>query len=276
MDDGEVELSDQVFLSNPDVSCDLQGSAYDSFLDEFLKNTRTCTHTHTCNPPGPDAAHTHTCYHTHTQVLASEEDEGSNDKEKSVSKSRRPSGNREAVRKYREKKKAHTAYLEEEVKKLRVLNQQLVKRLQGQAILEAEALRLKTLLIDIRGKIDSELGAFPLQKRCISTVSFEEGDGRVHSIEGNDIRCNTDVPCLHPEAGPSYQAQIGGSTKMMTTWDGSCQPAIMDSQANLSAPVGQNMASAEGHPESLVPETMVTLETLVSTASQSEQQEGRI
>ncbi|XP_042496875.1 basic leucine zipper 23-like [Macadamia integrifolia] len=271
MDDGEVELCDQVLLSNPDVSCDLQGPTYDSF-DEFLKNTRTCTHTHTCNPPGPDAAHTHTCYHTHTQVLASEDDEGSNDKEKSVSKSRRPSGNREAVRKYREKKKAHTAYLEEEVKKLRILNQQLVRRLQGQSILEAEVLRLRTLLTDLRGKIDSELDV----KRGSSTVCFKEGDGVVHSNGGIDIRCNTDVPCLHPQAVPSLQAQIGGRKNMMSTWEGSCQPAIMESQAYPSAPVGQNMASVEGHTEKLNPETMDTLETLVSSASQPEQQEGRI
>ncbi|KAJ4978727.1 hypothetical protein NE237_009507 [Protea cynaroides] len=278
MDDGEVELSDQVLLSNPDVSCDLQGSTYgyESFLDELLKNTRTCTHTHTCNPPGPDASHTHTCYHTHTQVLASEEDDESNDKEKSGSKSRRPSGNREAVRKYREKKKAHTAYLEEEVKKLHVLNQQLIRRLQGQAILEAEVLRLRTLLMDVRGKIDSELGAFPLQKRCNSTVSFKEGDGRGHSTGGIDIRCNAEVPCLHPQAGLSLQGQIGGSTKMMANWDGSCQPAIMGSQANPSASVGQNMESAEGHTENLILETMDTLETLDSSASLPLEQEGRI
>lgn len=123
MDDGEVGTSDQ---------------AVDTFVDEFLKNTPTCTHTHTCNPPGPDAAHTHTCYHTHTQVLPSEDDDGAKNKGHSVPRPqrRRPSRNREAVRKYREKKKAHTAYLEEEVKKLRLLNQQLVRKIQGQAILE--------------------------------------------------------------------------------------------------------------------------------------------
>lgn len=123
MDDGVVEISDH---------------AVDTFVDEFLKNTRTCSQTHTCNPPGPDAAHTHTCYHTHTQVLPSEDDDGAKNKEHSVPRPRRrrPSRNREAVRKYREKKKAHTAYLEEEVKKLRLLNQQLVRKIQGQAILE--------------------------------------------------------------------------------------------------------------------------------------------
>ncbi|KAJ6713331.1 BASIC LEUCINE ZIPPER 23 [Salix purpurea] len=133
MDDGEVELSDHVLLPNPDSSGSLQSSvSVDSLLDEFLNNTRTCTHTHTCNPIGPDAIHTHTCYHTHTQVITSEEDDDLNNRENSNSKAKRPAGNREAVRKYREKKKAHTAYLEEEVKKLRTSNQQLVRKIQQQ------------------------------------------------------------------------------------------------------------------------------------------------
>ncbi|VVA33393.1 PREDICTED: basic leucine zipper [Prunus dulcis] len=48
MDDGVVEISDH---------------AVDTFVDEFLKNTRTCSQTHTCNPPGPDAAHTYLLPH---------------------------------------------------------------------------------------------------------------------------------------------------------------------------------------------------------------------
>ena len=160
-DDGDVELSDKlsnnVLLSNPESSSNFQASTSVNTVKEFLKNTQTCTHTHTCNPPGPDAAHTHTCYHTHTQVFASEEDDHHDDKEHASSKRKRPSGNREAVRKYREKKKAQTAYLEEEVKKLRLLNQQLVRKIQGQALLEAEVLRLRSILVDLRGKIENEL-----------------------------------------------------------------------------------------------------------------------
>ena len=48
-----------------------------------------------------------------------------------------PLGNREAVRKYREKKKARTASLEDEVVKLRAVNQHLMKRLLNQTVLEA-------------------------------------------------------------------------------------------------------------------------------------------
>ena len=260
MDDGEVELSDHVLLSNPNSSSNFQGSTpIDSFLDDFLKNTRTCTHTHTCNPPGPDAAHTHTCYHTHTQVFASEEDEVPNNKEHSMSKVRRPSGNREAVRKYREKKKAHTAYLEEEVKKLRLLNQQLVKKLQGQAVLEAEVLRLRSLLLDLRGKIDNELGVFPFQKQCNTTLSFKEGDCGLQSASGAiDPRCEMDLPCFHPHVGSSSQASISGSGKMVVSWEGNCQPAVVDCRGNIN-----DMVSAEGH-------TMDTVEALVSSASQAE------
>jgi len=56
MDDGELELSNDVQLLNPDSSINFQGStSVDSFLDDLLKNTRTCTYTHTCNPPGLDS-----------------------------------------------------------------------------------------------------------------------------------------------------------------------------------------------------------------------------
>ncbi|GAU38258.1 hypothetical protein TSUD_119390 [Trifolium subterraneum] len=141
MDDVSSEisdkLSDNVLFSNPESCSNFQASTSLNTVTELSKNTtKTCTHTHTCNPPGPDdAIHTHTCFHTHTRVFASEDDTNSRPK--------RTSGNREAVKKYREKKKAQTAYLEEEVKKLKLLNQQLLRKLQGQALLEAELLRLR-------------------------------------------------------------------------------------------------------------------------------------
>ena len=146
MDDG-VDLPSHLLFLHHEISCG---------FDDFLKSTTACTHTHTCNPLGPSAAvHTHTCLHTHTQVVASDEE---------LRKPRKPLGNREAVRKYREKKKAHAAFLEEEVKKLRATNQQLLRRLQGHAALEAEVVRLRGLLFDVRGKIDAEIDSFPFQK----------------------------------------------------------------------------------------------------------------
>ncbi|GLT66029.1 hypothetical protein SLA2020_384250 [Shorea laevis] len=262
MDDGELELSDHVLLSNPNSSSNFQdSSSVDSFFDEFLKKTKTFTHTHTCNPPGPDAVHTHTCHHTHTQVIASEDDSHLNDKGQSSLKPRRPLGNREAVRKYREKKKTHTAYLEEEVKKLRLSNQQLFRRLQGQATLEAEVFRLRTRLVELRTKIDGEfgLGVFPFKKQSNTNTIFKEGDCASQPT-GEPIgqHCQTGLPCFHPQAGLSLQASGGGSEKMMVSWEGNCQATTLNYHANRN-----EMASAEGH-------TVQAVETLVSPASQAE------
>lgn len=191
MDNEEIEFSDHS-TSFPMIA------SLDTFLDEVSKkNTQTCTHTHTCNPPGRDKTHTHTCYHTHTQFFSTEEEDQLGGTSESLGKKKRPYGNREAVRKYREKKKAHTAYLEEEVQKLRSLNEQLLRKLQGQAALEAEVERLRTVLFEFRGKIDSELGSFPYQKPCSGNV--KEGDCSVQPLNGDlSLRCETDMPCLHP------------------------------------------------------------------------------
>ncbi|KAJ6945196.1 basic leucine zipper 23-like [Populus alba x Populus x berolinensis] len=259
MDDGEIELSDHVLLPNPDSSISLQSSAsVDSLLDEFLKNTRTCTHTHTCNPIGPDITHTHTCYHTHTQVITSEEDDDVNNREHSNSKVRRPAGNREAVRKYREKKKAHTAYLEEEVKKLRISNQQLVRKIQQQVILEAEVLRLRSILTGLRGKIDTELGVFPFQNHGGATAAFKDGNCGAQSTGGpKNLQCQTDLPCFHTQVvGSSSRVNIDGNDKLMESWEGNCQPVILNCQANMD-----NMATTEGHATDMV-------EALMSSASQ--------
>ncbi|KAI5600335.1 hypothetical protein POPTR_001G020200v4 [Populus trichocarpa] len=226
MDDGEIELSDHVLLPNPDSSGSLQSSAsVDSLLDEFLKNTRTCTHTHTCNPLGPDITHTHTCYHTHTQVITSEEDDDVNNREHSNSKVKRPAGNREAVRKYRQKKKAHTAYLEEEVKKLRISNQQLVRKIQQQGD---------------------------------ATAAFKDGNCGAQSTGGPmNLQCQTDLPCFHTQVvGSSSRVNIDGNDKLMESWEGTCQPVILNSQANMD-----NMATTEGH-------AMDMVEALMSSASQ--------
>ncbi|XP_019154676.1 PREDICTED: basic leucine zipper 23-like [Ipomoea nil] len=115
--------------------------------------------------------------HTHTHIYPNSQSDGE--------PRRRASGNREAVRKYREKKKAHTAYLEEEVRKLRAVNEQMVKKVERQVVLEAEVMRLRALLLKLRDKIDSESGAghsgFPFQKHCDPATPFEQGDCAVQS-----------------------------------------------------------------------------------------------
>ncbi|KAL6616231.1 hypothetical protein ACP70R_038501 [Stipagrostis hirtigluma subsp. patula] len=187
MDDG-VDLSSHLMFSHTEIS---------HGFDEFLKNTTSFAHTHTCNPPGPSAAmHTHTFLNTHKLFMASSGEHTDTVKEE-MRKPRKPLGNREAVRKYREKKKAHAVFLEEEIKKLRATNQQLLRRLQGHVALEAEVVRLRGLLFDIRGKIDAEIDTFPCQKHCNA--------GPV--ICTDPIRCfntnNPEVATVKESSGPT-------------------------------------------------------------------------
>nr|AZL19364.1 transcription factor bZIP6 [Diospyros kaki] len=256
------EVSGHGLLSNPDTSVSNQTSSAPvvSFLGELL-NSRTCTHTHTCNPPGPDASHTHTCYHTHTQVLTPHDnDDAPQGEEQSVAKRRRPSGNREAVRKYREKKKAQTAYLEEEVKKLRLLNQQLVSKLQRQPILEDEVLRLRGLLLDLRAKIDDELVVFPFQKQCNVNSSFKEGDcGLQPNGSGMSLQCDAERLCFCPPSGTSVPASsVCGSGKAVVSWAENCQPAVIDCRASAT-----DVVSSEGY-------IIDAVETGVASTSQAE------
>uniref|UniRef100_A0ACD5WG27 Uncharacterized protein n=2 Tax=Avena sativa TaxID=4498 RepID=A0ACD5WG27_AVESA len=151
MDDGlYLPIPGHLLFSHPEI--------FSHGLDEFLTNTTACAHTHTYNVPPSVATHnTHTCLHTQARLIASGEDDV--EQEDQLRNPRKPLGNREAVRKYREKKKAHAAFLEEEVRKLRAANQQLLR---GHAALEAEVVRLSSLLLDVRGKIDAELGGILL------------------------------------------------------------------------------------------------------------------
>ncbi|KAG8364411.1 hypothetical protein BUALT_Bualt19G0126000 [Buddleja alternifolia] len=171
-------------------------------FSDILGRTQACTHAHACNPVGPDKSHTHTCIHVHTQIMpnTSEAHSPSDDTAESVEKKskRRPKGNREAVRKYREKKKAKTASLEDEVIRLRALNQQLMKRLQGQALLEAEVARLKCLLVDVRGRIEGEIGSFPYQKpvKCGDVYQNIDNSNVPSTYVMNP--CNDQLYCLHP------------------------------------------------------------------------------
>ncbi|KAF5761708.1 putative transcription factor bZIP family [Helianthus annuus] len=117
----------------------------DSVIDDSVKNRRTCPHTHKS---------------AHASV-----------------KLQRPSGNRVAVRKYREKKKAQNAYLEQEVKKLRLVNRALIRKLQLQAALGAEAVRLRKLLMDLKSRIGNELGVSRVYKQSCNGSS----DGCIRS-----------------------------------------------------------------------------------------------
>ncbi|KAG2287153.1 hypothetical protein Bca52824_046757 [Brassica carinata] len=97
-------------------------------VEAWARASGGCSHTHSCNPPGPeDASHSHTCFHTHTHLIIPDSQENGHS---DSSNKRRSCGNREAVRKYREKKKARTAYLEDEVQRLQSMNEFLLRKLQ--------------------------------------------------------------------------------------------------------------------------------------------------
>lgn len=198
MDNGELEFSDEALPDYAHAASFPMITSLDAILDDVLeKNTHACTHTHTCNPPGRYKPHTHTCYHSHTQFFSTEQDDQLGGTSESLAKKKRPSGNREAVKKYREKQKAHTAFLEDKVQELRSLNQQLKRKLQDRVTLEAEADRLRAILFEFKGKIDCELGSVPYQKPCRGNV--KGGDCSVQPFNGDhNLRCETDVPCFHP------------------------------------------------------------------------------
>ncbi|GKV20938.1 hypothetical protein SLEP1_g30982 [Rubroshorea leprosula] len=217
MDDGEVDFSNQeMFLGNNNIGEIPSSCSVDNFMEELFKDAHACTHAHTCNPAGPDSSHTHTCFHVHTKIVpAPDEDKAATDDtaESTEQKSKkRPLGNREAVRKYRQKVKARAASLEDEVVKLRAINQQLLKRLQGQAALEAEIARLKCLLVDIRGRIEGEIGSFPYQKPTNVNTPAMSFPG-AYVMNPCNVQCNEQVYCLHPGVeekageGPSLNGQ---------------------------------------------------------------------
>ena len=219
MEDGELEFSNQEVFSSSDVVGGLPPSngSIDSFFDGLLMDSHhqhqhqhqqgACTHTHTCNNSTgtADNTHSHTCFHVHTKVLPEDSDEkvSTDDTAESCGKNgeKRPLGNREAVRKYREKKKAKAASLEDECSRLRGLNQQLVKRLQSQGALEAEVSRLKCLLVDLRGRIDGEIGSFPYQKPNVPSFS--------HMLMNPcNVECGDEVYCLQDGFGGSSQGGV--------------------------------------------------------------------
>ncbi|KAI3844271.1 hypothetical protein MKX03_024026 [Papaver bracteatum] len=161
MDDGELDFSNQALKMNHQSLLTM-----DSILYDILGDSHASTHTYTSTPTGEDVPRLQNYFHPRTENLPVEEKtttEETDDSAEIKSKKRAP-GNRESVRKYRERKKARQASIEDELIKLRIVNQQLLKRLQGQVALEQEVARFRCLLVDIRGRIKGELGSFPYQK----------------------------------------------------------------------------------------------------------------
>ncbi|XP_044960823.1 basic leucine zipper 19-like [Hordeum vulgare subsp. vulgare] len=187
------------------LDCSSIGSYFDDILMDTEQQLACCTHTHTCNPPDHHLHHTHTCLHVHSNFTASASSDAGAGAETPAefedahntfrSKRRRPSGNQAAVRKYREKKKAHTVLLEEEAARLRAMNEELGKKVQDHAALEAEAARLRCLLVDVRGRIEGEIGAFPYHRRPAKGA----GQGGAQIMSSCDFigTCEQPHTCFH-------------------------------------------------------------------------------
>ncbi|CAI9113487.1 OLC1v1014099C1 [Oldenlandia corymbosa var. corymbosa] len=152
-----------------------------------------CSHTHTCNPPGPHNTHTHSCIHVHTKIVPAPAPPSIEDKirhddaveaaeEKKATK--RTLSNRVAVGKYRANKKAKAALIEEELAKSKALIQQLMEELTKQqamyqrlmeekALIEGENVNFKYLVIDIKSRIEGMIGSSPNQ---MPTIKIGGGD----------------------------------------------------------------------------------------------------
>ena len=83
----------------------------------------------------------------------------------------------------------------------------LMKKLQGQAALEAEIARLKCLLVDIRGRIEGEIGSFPYQKTTTTTPNPVAGS---YVMNPCNLPCDDRVYCLHPDGRIGETAALNG------------------------------------------------------------------
>ncbi|KAI3830908.1 hypothetical protein MKW92_046926 [Papaver armeniacum] len=128
------------------------------FFNDILDHTHESDHTNTSNQPEQgtpqnlDLPHSPNFINFGTKALPVEEKTTTEKTDESMTKKskNRPHGNRESVRKYRERKKARQASTEDELNRMRIVNQQLIKRMQGLC-----------LLVEIRGRIKGLLGSFP-------------------------------------------------------------------------------------------------------------------
>eukprot|EP00899_Mesostigma_viride_P021337 jgi/Mesvir1/29204/Mv08623-RA.1 len=87
-------------------------------------------------------------------------------KDEDSTMARKMLGNREAVRKYRARKKALTVRLEQEVQDLRVLTGHLIYRLHRQGQVEKDIERLRSVIVEIRRRLEVPRDDSPASTRA--------------------------------------------------------------------------------------------------------------
>ncbi|KAI3852749.1 hypothetical protein MKW92_051153 [Papaver armeniacum] len=192
MDDGELDFSNQI-LQNMEHQL-LSSCAMDSLFDDIPDDTHARTHTNTWNQPEQGMTqnlklpHSPSYIHLGSKTFPVDRKTATEETDESADKTskKRPHGI-ESVRKYRERKKARQASTEDELMRLRIMNQQLLKRLQGLVALEQEAARFKCLLVEIRGRIKGELGSFPFQKPATGNGVIPQNMLQSNLVAANDV-----------------------------------------------------------------------------------------
>ncbi|KAI3987431.1 hypothetical protein MKX01_042435 [Papaver californicum] len=226
MDDWELDFSNRVFQNMEHHL--LNSSAMDSFLDYMLDDNHPSNHTNTSNQPEQGMSQkleiphqSPNNNHCGTKTLPVEEKtttEGTDESDDKTSK-KRPHGNRESVRKYRERKKARQASIEDELNRMRNVNQQLLKRLQGLVALEQEVARFKCLLVDIRGRIKGELGSFPYRSppKGIGVIP-QNMPGSSTSVGACEVNhCDHQCPGLDNNSGVKESVESGQANVRLNT-----------------------------------------------------------
>ena len=120
-----------------------------------------------------------------------------------------------------------------------------MKKLQNHATLEAEVSRLRCLLVDIRGRIEGEIGAFPYQRpvKNIDLVSsVDQGSylGGAQVMNSCDFRCADQMYC-----SPGMQVRTmgeDGAVSGQVLGQGACDIASIQCQgANLDLQSSQSV-----------------------------------
>ncbi|MCL7045759.1 hypothetical protein MKW94_004233 [Papaver nudicaule] len=145
----------------------LSSCAMDSFFDDRLdKTTHASTHANTFNQPeqgvpqNPELAHSPNYIHLGTRTLPVQEKSTTEDTDESVEKRSKKRNlvikSRRCVSIARERKPGKAALEDDELIKMRIVDQQMLKRLQGLIALEQQV---------ASGRIKGHLGSFPYRNR---------------------------------------------------------------------------------------------------------------